>query len=80
MPSALARYLLQGADLFFCKTFQSDVMMTVIFYDGLYYATLSDASTEQALVDTLFPNIYGRQRGMNVRGWLGCAAVAALTD
>ena len=56
----------QGADLFFAKTFHSDVLLTVIFYDGVFYATLTDASAEQALVDTLFPNIYGRQRGMQV--------------
>jgi hypothetical protein len=59
---------LQGADLFFCKTFQADVMLTLILYDGVFYATLSDASTEQALVDTLFPNIYGRS-GLPVSAW-----------
>ena len=56
----------QGGDLFFCKTFRSDVLMTVIFYDTTFYCTLTDASEEQALVDTLFPNIYGRQNGMQV--------------
>jgi hypothetical protein len=56
----------QGADLFFCKTFRADVLMTVIFFDTTFYCTLTDASEEQALVDTLFPNIYGRQNGMQV--------------
>ncbi len=59
---------MQGAELFFCKTFRSDVLLTVIFYDSSFYATLTDASEEQALVDTLFPNIYGKLRGMQVRG------------
>jgi hypothetical protein len=45
--------------------------MTVIFYDTTFYCTLTDASEEQALVDTLFPNIYGRQHGMQVRARCG---------
>ena len=49
--------------------------MTVIFYDTTFYCTLTDASEEQALVDTLFPNIYGRQHGMQVSCSMGAAGV-----
>lgn len=57
------------ADVIFCKTFRQDVILTVIYHDTTFFATLADASEEQALVDTVFPNIYGRQRGMHLRSY-----------
>jgi len=69
-PCAQTCYHSQGADVVFAKTYRGDVLLTVIWYgpSNSYYVSLSPASgEEQALVDTLFPSIYGalpRMRSM----------------
>lgn len=58
-----------GADLVFAKKYMGEVLLTLIWYagSGCYSAALSGASgEEQALVDTLFPSIYGRARGVTI--------------
>ncbi len=58
----------QNAEVVFAKTFASEIMLSVIWYRNTFYVTISPAAqTEQALVDTLFPNIYGKQRSLQVR-------------
>jgi hypothetical protein len=59
---------MQGADLVFGKCYRGEVLVTVIYYGygggGKYYVCLTPAGNEeQALVDTLFPSIYGQHRG-----------------
>jgi hypothetical protein len=63
---------LQGADAVFAKTYRGDVLLTVIWFlgTGSFYVTLSPAGgEEQALVDTLFPAIYGKRRGVQLAAY-----------
>lgn len=57
---------MQGSDVVFAKSYRGDVLLTIIWYGpaGRYYVSLTPAGgEEQALVDTLFPSIYGKRRG-----------------
>jgi hypothetical protein len=52
----------QGSDVVFAKSYRGDVLLTVIWYGpgAACYISLAPAGgEEQALVDTLFPSIYG---------------------
>ncbi len=60
----------QSAVVVFAKTFVADVMVTCIYYRGRCFLTLTEAaSEEQQLVDTLFPQIFGRRRGLQLRAY-----------
>jgi hypothetical protein len=60
----------QGAVVVFAKTFIADVMVTCIYFRGRCYLTLTEAAgEEQQLVDTLFPQIFGRRRGLQLRAY-----------
>jgi hypothetical protein len=61
------RGTLQGSDVVFAKSYREDVLLTIIWYgpSASYYVSLSAAGgEEQSLVDTLFPSIYGKRRGL----------------
>lgn len=61
--------VLQSSDVIFAKTFKGDVMLTIIWYgrESSFFVTLTPAGNEeQALVDTLFPHIYGKRRGVSL--------------
>jgi hypothetical protein len=63
-------YSLNGAEVVFAKTFTSDIMCTIIYFGGRFMVSLSEKSdSEQALVDTLFPQIYGKRRGVTVAAY-----------
>ena len=44
-------------------------MSTLIYFQNRVLVTLTDASAEQALVDTLFPQVFGKQRGFQLRAY-----------
>lgn len=53
----------------FLKTYRGEVMLTIIWYGptGSFFVTLSPASgEEQSLVDTYFPAIFGKRRGVQL--------------
>lgn len=53
----------------FAKSYRGEVLLTIIWYgpSGRYYCSLTPAGgEEQALVDTLFPSIYGKRRGAHL--------------
>jgi hypothetical protein len=59
----------QGSDVVFAKSYRGEVLLTIIWYGptGRYYVSLTPAGgEEQALVDTLFPSIYGKRRGAHL--------------
>lgn len=62
----------QGSDVVFAKSYRGGVLLTIIWYGpaGSYYVSLSPATgEEQALVDTLFPSIYGKRRGLALQDY-----------
>ena len=87
-PSTASLPALQNAEVVFAKSFTGELMITVIWYRSTFYVTLSPASSgEQALVDTMFPQIYGKRRGLQVSlvprvaycmCAVGCAGVIAV--
>lgn len=62
-----AGYDLNGAQVVFAKTFREEVLLTAIYHQGTFYVALhSAADSEQGLVDTIFPQIYGKRQGIQV--------------
>eukprot|EP01138_Halocafeteria_seosinensis_P010883 gb/GECG01011116.1/.p1 GENE.gb/GECG01011116.1/~~gb/GECG01011116.1/.p1 ORF type:complete len:645 (+),score=93.83 gb/GECG01011116.1/:1-1935(+) len=65
-----ASYDLQNAQVVFAKTFREEVLLTAIFHQGTFYVALHNAAdTEQGLVDTIFPQIYGKRQGIQLRAY-----------
>ena len=57
----------RGAAAIFVKSYTADVLVTSLYLDGRWLAALSPAGgEEQALVDTLFPSVFGRARGLSI--------------
>jgi hypothetical protein len=64
----------QSSEVIFAKSYRGELMLTLIWYapHGCFYVTLSPSSgEEQSLVDTLFPQIYGKRRGITLHEYKG---------
>ena len=73
-PSLPRACLPQNSEVIFAKSYRGELMLTLIWYapHGCFYVTLSPSSgEEQTLVDTLFPQIYGKRRGITLHEYKG---------
>lgn len=59
----------QEAEIIICKQYLQSVMLTAVLFQGKFLVTLSDASKEQPLVDSVFVPVTGRRRGFQVRAY-----------
>lgn len=69
---ALPGYTCDNADVVFAKKYFGEIMLNVIWYahTGCFYVTLTPVGdAEQSLVDTRFPTIYGKQRGVQLHSY-----------
>lgn len=69
---ALPGYTCDNTDVVFAKKYFGEIMLNVIWYahTGCFYVTLTPVGdAEQSLVDTRFPTIYGKQRGVQLHSY-----------
>ena len=50
-----------------CKTYIKQTMISIIFFEGIFYCSLRDASDDQPLLDISFPDVSREGNGVNLK-------------